>query len=102
MSMEAASITQHCQTLRLGAIGAQFAALRPQTFVPFLRAVTSGRMQSASGLRESATNRLGEHGGKPKGDAAAMQKFSMSRLNVGGFLFGHPDACFTLIRSTHP
>src|ERR1035437_1775544 len=27
MSMEAASITQHCQTLRLGAIGAQFAAL---------------------------------------------------------------------------
>jgi DNA replication protein DnaC len=27
MSMEAASIAQHCQTLRLGAIGAQFAAL---------------------------------------------------------------------------
>jgi DNA replication protein DnaC len=27
MSMEAASIAQHCQTLRLGAIGAQFASL---------------------------------------------------------------------------
>ena len=27
MSMEAASITQHCQALRLGAIGTQFASL---------------------------------------------------------------------------
>jgi len=27
MSMEAASIAQHCQTLRLAAIGAQFASL---------------------------------------------------------------------------
>ncbi len=27
MRMEAASITQHCQSLRLGAVGAQFAAL---------------------------------------------------------------------------
>ena len=27
MSMEAASIAQHCQTLRLGAIGSQFASL---------------------------------------------------------------------------
>jgi len=27
MSMEAASIAQHCKTLRLGAIGVQFASL---------------------------------------------------------------------------
>ncbi len=38
---------------------------------------------------------FGEHGGKPKGDVAAMQTFSMGRLYVGGFLFGHPDACST-------
>jgi hypothetical protein len=54
-------------------------------------------MKTASGQRESATNRLGEHGGNGlRPDAAGMQRFSMSRLNVGGFLFGHPDACFTL------
>ena len=29
---------------------------------------------------------FGEHGGKPKGDVAAMQTFSMGRLYVGGFL----------------
>src|SRR6266700_4916844 len=34
-----------------------------QTFVPFHSIADAGRMQSASGLRDSATNRLGEHGG---------------------------------------
>ena len=43
------------------------------TFVPFPRDASAVRMYVASGQRESATNRLGEHGGKPKGDAAAMQ-----------------------------
>ena len=39
-----------------------------QTFVPFHLITDAGRMQSASGQRESAANRrLETHGGKPKG-----------------------------------
>jgi hypothetical protein len=47
-------------------------------------------MQSASGQRESATNRLGEHGGMGFGPMRHNAKFSMSRLIMGGFsVFGH-------------
>ncbi len=39
-----------------------------QTFVPFHPIADAGRMESASGQRESAANRrLETHGGKPKG-----------------------------------
>ena len=39
-----------------------------QTFVPFHLITDAGKMQSASGQRESAANRrLETHGGKPKG-----------------------------------
>jgi hypothetical protein len=34
-----------------------------QTFVPFRRSVSQAKIWTASGQRESATNRLGEHGG---------------------------------------
>src|ERR1019366_8235337 len=45
-----------------------------RTFVLFHRIADAGRMQPASGQRESATNRLGEHGGNGlRPDAAAMQ-----------------------------
>ena len=37
--------------------------IRFQTFVPFHSIADAARMQSASGQRDSATNRLGEHGG---------------------------------------
>src|SRR6266568_3381203 len=37
--------------------------IRFQTFVPFHPIADAARMQSASGQRDSATNRHGEHGG---------------------------------------
>jgi hypothetical protein len=41
-------------------------------------------MYVASGQRESATNRLGEHGGMGFGPMRHNAKFSTSRLIVGG------------------
>jgi len=44
-------------------------------------------MYVASGQRESATNRLGEHGGMGFGPMRHNAKFSTSRLIVGGISF---------------
>jgi hypothetical protein len=59
--------------------------LRSETFEPFHLIADARKMQSASGQRESATNRLGEHGGLGFGPMRQKCKsFSASRLTVGG------------------
>ena len=63
MSMEAASIAQHCQTLRLGAIGAQFASLAEEassrstpSFITWKRC-SRPRSRSANGARLNCESR---------------------------------------------
>jgi len=61
--------------------------------VPLTPETAAGRLTTASGQRESATNRLGEHGGMGFGPMwQIMQTFSTSRLIVGGFSVLVPDA----------
>src|SRR5437899_11376846 len=58
------------------------------TFVPFQPIVDAGRMRSASGQRESATNRrLETHGGKPKGGCGTECKPSPRQRLIRGRFF---------------
>ena len=63
MSMEAASIAQHCQTLRLGAIGSQFASLAEEakqknhSHLHYLEALLQAEVESANGARLNCESR---------------------------------------------
>jgi hypothetical protein len=59
------------------------------TFVPLTPEAAAGRLTTASGQRESATNRLGEHGGMGLGPMRQKCKGSprRSRLMQAAFLF---------------
>ena len=57
------------------------------TFALLTREAAADSLPIASGQRESATNRLGEHGGLGLGPMRHNAKFSTSRLIVGGISF---------------